>query len=151
MNFPCVYTAELNIEEVKWSHYWEKNYTRYVQFNSRRKEQCKILTCKVHYFQFCYYSSGKSGISSVSSANLNDLSTSIFKPSYYMPQFTPIVYNQLKLILQYKQNHRQATFWIKHTTWNEFILSASLRWLAKRNLNALNNSVTEIPSPILVF
>lgn len=42
-----------------------------------------------------------------------------------MPQFTPLVYNQLKLILQYRQNHRQDTFWIKHTSQSELILTAA--------------------------
>lgn len=115
------------------------------------KNTIRFLPVKSINFIVCYYISAKSLLSSVSTANLNCLSTSIFKPNYYMPQFTPLVYNQLKLILQCRQNQRQATFWIKHTTQSEFILSAALRWLAKRNLNALNSSITEIPTSILVF
>lgn len=79
------------------------------------KNTVRFLSVKSIHFKVCYYSSAKSGLSSVSTANLNYLNI-IFKLDYYMPQFTPLVYNQLKLILQNRQDHRQATFWIKHTT-----------------------------------
>lgn len=64
-----------------------------------RKSTVRFLSVKSINFKVCYYNSTKSGLSSVSTANLNYLSISsdILHANYYMPQFTPLVYNQLKL------------------------------------------------------
>lgn len=61
------------------------------------KSPVRLLSVSSINFKVCYYSSAKSGPSSSSSANLNYLNISVFKPYDYTPWFIPLVYNQLKL------------------------------------------------------
>lgn len=64
---------------------------------SENKNTIRLLSVSSINFQVCYYGSTKSGPSSSSSANLNYLSISTFKPNDDMPRFTPLIYNCFKL------------------------------------------------------